>query len=334
MPGNTTDSYQLFSDVSKSNVEWLWYPYIPCGKITVLQGDPGCGKSTVMMDFIGRLTSGSLLLDGRLMAPMNVLYQCSEDGLADTVKPRLERMNADCTRVGYINEDLFGLTLDDEKIRTAMIDMDARLLVIDPFQAYIGDADLSNASGMRRILRRLNMWASANNCAVVLVGHLNKKSGSKELYRGLGSIDVVAAARSVIQVDRDEENDELRVVKHIKSSLAPKAKDLYFKIESNGRLGWIENRYSMESEPVEIIDEEIKRSKQELAVDYMKSILANGPVEATVVEQQLIECGISQRTIKTAKKTIGVVSRRIENKWFWNLPTANGKYPILQESDT
>ena len=75
MPGNTTDSYQLFSDVSKSNVEWLWYPYIPCGKITVLQGDPGCGKSTVMMDFIGRLTSGSLLLDGRLMAPMNVLYQ-------------------------------------------------------------------------------------------------------------------------------------------------------------------------------------------------------------------------------------------------------------------
>lgn len=333
MPGNSTDSYQLFSDISKSDVEWLWYPYIPCGKITVLQGDPGCGKSTVMMDLIGRLTSGSLLPDGKLMTPMNVLYQCSEDGLADTVKPRLERMNADCTRVGYINEELFGLTLDDEKIRTAMIDMNARLLVIDPFQAYIGDADLSNASGMRRILRRLNMWASANNCAVVLIGHLNKKSGSKELYRGLGSIDVVAAARSVIQVERDEENNELRIVRHIKSSLAPKAKDLYFRIELNGKLEWVENPYSTESEPIEL-EEEMKKGKQELAVDYMKSILAHGPVEATVVEQQLIEYGISQRTIKTAKKTIGVMSRRVENKWFWSLPTSNGKYPILQEIDT
>ena len=177
------------------------------------------------------------------------------------------------------------------------------------------------------------MWASANNCAVVLIGHLNKKSGSKELYRGLGSIDVVAAARSVIQVERDEENNELRIVRHIKSSLAPKAKDLYFRIELNGKLEWVENPYSTESEPIEL-EEEMKKGKQELAVDYMKSILAHGPVEATVVEQQLIEYGISQRTIKTAKKTIGVMSRRVENKWFWSLPTSNGKYPILQEIDT
>ena len=162
---NERNSYNLFSSVEKSNIEWLWYPYIPCAKITVLQGDPGGGKSSVMMDLIGRLTTGRKLMDGRSLNPINVLYQCSEDGLADTIKPRLEKAKADCNRVGYITEDIFGLTLDDEKIRTAIVDMTARLLVIDPYQAYIGDTDLSSARGIRRIMRRLSMWATAYNCA-------------------------------------------------------------------------------------------------------------------------------------------------------------------------
>lgn len=132
----------------------------------------------MMMDIIGKLTTSSKLPDGRMLAPMNAIYQCSEDGLADTIKPRLEKAGADCTHIGYISEDLFGLTLDDEKIRNAIVELNAKLLVIDPFQAYIGDTDLSSAIGMRKILSRLSMWASTTNCAVILVGHFNKKSSS------------------------------------------------------------------------------------------------------------------------------------------------------------
>lgn len=106
MPESPVESYSLFSNVSRLEVGWLWYPYIPCGKITILQGDPGCGKSTMIMDIIGKLTTGRQLPDGRMLAPMNVLYQCSEDGLSDTIKPRLEKAGADCKRVGYINEDI------------------------------------------------------------------------------------------------------------------------------------------------------------------------------------------------------------------------------------
>ena len=107
---NEMNSYSLFSSVEKSNIEWLWYPYIPCGKITILQGDPGGGKSTMIMDLIGRLTTGRKLLDGRTLKPVNVLYQNSEDGLADTIKPRLEQAKANCQRVGYITEDILGFS--------------------------------------------------------------------------------------------------------------------------------------------------------------------------------------------------------------------------------
>ena len=190
--------YSLYSDLTVNEVDWLWYPYIPCGKITLLQGDPGDGKSTRVMDLIGKLTTGKRLPDERIRKPMNVIYQCSEDSLNDTIKPRLLKAGADCNRVGYINEETSGLALDDEEIRSAIAAFHAKLLVLDPVQAYIGDTDLFSAVGIRRLMRRLNMWASIYDCAFLLVGHLTKKSNAKELYRGLGSIDLAAMARSVL----------------------------------------------------------------------------------------------------------------------------------------
>lgn len=329
---NEMNSYSLFSSVEKSNIEWLWYPYIPCGKITILQGDPGGGKSTMIMDLIGRLTTGRKLLDGRTLKPINVLYQNSEDGLADTIKPRLEQAKANCQRVGYITEDILGFSLDDERIRTAIVEMNARLLVIDPFQAYIGDTDLSNARGIRRILRRLSMWASAYNCAVVLVGHLNKKSSANELYRGLGSIDFIATARSVIQVDSNEDDEKLRTIKHIKSSLAPKGKEIEFEIDENGNINWNSTEDEVKrTQSLGFVTDDSHKTKQEIAVEMMKRILADGPVEATVVVKELSAVGMSDRTIKIAKKAIAVISRKSNGKWYWCLQTADGKYPEIME---
>ncbi len=330
MPESEENKYCWFSNVSKSDVDWLWYPFIPCGKITILQGDPGGGKSTLMLDLIGKLTTGRTLPDGRRLKPINVIYQCSEDGLADTIKPRLERAKADCNRVGYINEEINGFSLDDEIIRDTIIELNARLLVIDPIQAYVGDVDLSNASGMRKVLRRLSMWASATNCAIVLIGHLNKRSGSKELYRGLGSIDLVAAARSVIQVERDADNGEIGVIKHVKSSLASKGKDQTFFIDEQGFINWT-SETSVTT--VQSFFEEEPKSKQERAAKQIREILANGPVETVVVEGMLLEKGIGLRTINSAKRLIAVESQRKNKKWYWSLPTQDGKYPEITETE-
>ena len=193
----------LYSDVQATSVRWLWYPFIAVGKITLLQGDPGDGKSTMMMHLIAELSKGGTLPDGKIIGmPQRAIYQCSEDGISDTIKPRLEKCGADCRNVAFINEETYsGLTLDDERIRQAIIEFRPRLVVIDPIQAYLGsDSDLQIAGRARRLMQRLGMWASMYDCAIVLIGHLNKKEGTKGLYRSLGSIDVVAAARSVLQV--------------------------------------------------------------------------------------------------------------------------------------
>ena len=307
-----------YSDVQSTPVEWLWYPYIPLGKITLIQGDPGDGKSTMLMDLIARLTTGREMPDGKTLNKINVIYQCSEDGVSDTIKPRLEKAGADCSRVGYIREELSGLTLDDEEMRLAIIEMKASLLVIDPFQAYLGDADLSNAIGMRRIMRRLNIWATSYNCAIVLVGHLNKRSGSKEIYRGLGSIDLAASARSVIQIERNEEDGSCRMVKHIKSNLAQNGNNLSFWIESDGKVVWTP---AYQQSGSGLRGEVQKIGKVDKAIDIIASLLSQGPVEATVIEELANSESISWRTAKYAKDKIGAVSFKRGKKWYWKLPS-------------
>lgn len=151
--------------------------------------------------------------------------------------------------MAFINENDKLLTMDDCRIRDAIIELRAKLLVIDPIQAYIGnDGDLNNASKARKILQTLSHWAAAFGCAVVLVGHLNKRDNGKELYRSLGSIDVVASARSVLQVHRSEDDPNIRVLHHVKSSLAPRGKDAYFQIAEKGAVLWQDDCKDMVSD--------------------------------------------------------------------------------------
>ena len=178
----------LYSEVQSTDVRWLWYPFIAIGKITLLQGDPGDGKSTMMMNLIAELSTGGKTPDGcKIGAPQKVIYQCSEDGVSDTIKPRLERCGADCRKIAFINEEVYnGLTLDDERIRQAIIEFRPRLVVIDPIQAYLGsDSDLQIAGRARKLMRRLGMWAAGYDCAIVLIGHLNKKESSKGLQKAV-----------------------------------------------------------------------------------------------------------------------------------------------------
>ena len=201
---------KLYSGVTETAVDWLWYPFIPYGKLTLLQGDPGCGKSTLMMNLIAAASSGNCSPDGKkLKKPLHVIYQCSEDGISDTIKPRLLNAGADCNNVAFLDEETDWITLNDEKIRRAIADFNAKLLVIDPVQAYLGETDIASAAAMRKVLRQLAAWAAMYDCAVVLIGHLNKKQSSKDLYRGLGSIDLVAAARSVLHIERLPEDEDI-----------------------------------------------------------------------------------------------------------------------------
>ena len=161
MTGNTPLKLISMSEINAEEVQWLWYPYIPLGKLTIIQGDPGEGKTSFILAVIAALTRGDPLPECEQAAePMNVIYQTAEDGLADTIKPRLESAGADCTRVLVIDEGKRELTLCDARLEEAIRRTAAKLIVLDPLQAYLGsDVDMHRANEVRPVLKRLSMMA-------------------------------------------------------------------------------------------------------------------------------------------------------------------------------
>ena len=163
--------------------------------------------------------------------PVNVIYQTAEDGLADTVKPRLEAANADCSRISIIDESDKSVSMTDDRIEEAIKRENAKLCIFDPIQAYLGgDTDMNRANEAREMTKKLGSIAERTGCAIVLIGHMNKGSGAKAAYRGMGSIDFFAVARSVMLVGRIEGQSNLRAMIQIKNNLAafghPKAFEL------------------------------------------------------------------------------------------------------------
>ena len=310
-----------YSDIMQSRVQWLWFPYIAFGKLTVLQGNPGEGKSKVGIQIAATLSSGGFLPDGtRFSEPLKVIYQCAEDGLADTIKPRLVQSGANCNNVAFIDNDF--LKLDDEELRQSIEEYKAKLLIIDPFQAYLGSSDISSASGIRRILSRLSRWANLYDCAVLLIGHLNKNEGAKDLYRGLGSIDVTAAARSVLQLESSEEDPDVKVIKQVKNSLATKGKDVHFSITPEHGIQWIkaeEIEANQNQKETFVVD--TNRKKQEIVADSLKQMLSDGPQKTGDIYKYFLSRDVGERTLNTVKKDLKIESVRKDGQWYWVLNT-------------
>ena len=163
------------ADVETKKVEFLWYPYIPYGKLTIIQGDPGEGKTTAVLQIAALLTKGEKLPeDDQEREPVNVIYQTAEDGLADTVKPRLEAAGADCSKVLVIDESEQGLSMSDLRIEEAIKQTGAKLVILDPIQAYLGSGvDMHRANEIRPVMKHLGDIAEKYNCAIILSPYEN-----------------------------------------------------------------------------------------------------------------------------------------------------------------
>lgn len=308
-----------YDTVSAKAVEWLWYPYIPYGKITILQGDPGEGKSTMMIQIAALITNGNLMPDGSGEGiPGNVIYQAAEDGIEDTVKPRLEAAGADCRRIAFLeqsNEE--PIRLDDERLAQAIKRLQAKLLVIDPLQAYLGaDGDMKSNS-IRAVFGRLGKVAERTGCAVVLIGHMNKSSSTKGIYRGLGSIDIAAVARSILMVGRDRNNPNIRVLLQIKNNLAPEGRAFVFELNPKSGFSWIgQDDYEME----DLLLQKAKgESKLDKAKDYLKLLLSGSDLPCADIMEKMHTNGIGTRTVEQAKKDMGIISYKLGDKWYWKL---------------
>ena len=319
-PQEETVEIIRMSEVDTQTVEWLWEPYIPFGKVTIVQGNPGEGKTTFALRLAAACTNRKPFPHMAAHEPFNVIYQTAEDGLGDTIKPRLMEAEADLDRVLVIDESKQGLSLSDERIERAIRQTRARLIILDPIQAYVGEkTDMNKANEIRPMFRRLAEIAERTGCAVILIGHLNKAAGGQSAYRGLGSIDFRAAARSVLLIGRVKREPNVRVIVHDKSSLAPEGKPIAFCLDPERGFSWI-GEYDITADELLSGAGGNTATKTEQAEKLILDLLADGKELASEdIVKAAAEAGISERTVKNARRNLDT---RIEvirrgNQWYY-----------------
>ena len=309
-------------DIEIEEVEWLWQDFIPYRKITILQGDPGEGKTTALLQIIASLTTGREIISARddppTSNPVNVIYQTAEDGLGDTIKPRLVAAGADCSRVLVIDDSEKALTMSDDRLEEAIIATGAKLVVLDPVQAYLGAAvDMHRANEVRPIMNRIGVLAERYGCAFVLVGHMNKSSALKANYRGLGSIDFSAAARSVILCARVKDDPDVRVLVPQKASLAYEPTAVAFRLSKDYGFEWI-GEYDIT--PDELLSGSSRGKKSREATEFLKKKLADGMKASKELYDEAEAEGIRNKTLRNAMKELHTEAIKDGDRWYTALP--------------
>lgn len=251
---------RVAADVAPERVRWLWPGYIPLGKMTLLDGDPGVAKSTLALDLAARVSTGAPLPHTKdPIEPGGVVLLNAEDGFADTVIPRLIAAGADRSRVfsfdtvqrmddeGRVYADRPLIPNDVDALAEVVRRTKARLVIVDVLVAFLAaHVNTWRDGDVRRALAPLADMAEATECAILALRHLSKGSaGGPAVYRGGGSIGISGAARSVLMAGGDptDETGNRRVLAVAKSNLAASATSLSYGVINDpmwaaGRLVW------------------------------------------------------------------------------------------------
>ena len=325
------------ADVRPEAVRWLWPGRIALGKVTLIVGDPGLGKSFLSLDLTARVTLGSEWPDDPIShAPLGgAVLLNAEDDLADTVRPRLDAAGADVSRVvalaGVKSDDPndaqkpFSLERDLPALEQAILATpDCRLVVIDPISAYLGKIDSHNNSDIRGLLAPLAELAGRHRVAMVAVTHLNKSAAGKAMYRTMGSLAFVAAARAAWAVARDKADESRRLFLPLKNNLAADVSGMTYKI-IDGVVAWGPTPINIPADEALAIDlPNVRGSDREAAAEWLLEALADGPLDSNEVLKQGKENGFSEKTLRRAAKQVGVVCRKagFGGAWQWFPPTA------------
>lgn len=332
------------ADIEPEEISWLWHPYLPLGKLTLLEGDPGQGKTYLMLAVAAAVTKGYHLPDqrGRVASPHgqpgHVLYLTAEDGLADTIRPRAEKAEADLHKLSVVEGWTSGgdlepfsfaqLSLLGEVIR----DLQIKLVIIDPIQAFLGaNVDMHRANEVRPLMAQLGRLAALHHCCILCIRHITKGVG-KALYRGLGSIDFTAAARSVLVIAESLEDESKRVMAQAKNSLDAKGASIVFQIMDDGFRWCGTSKVSAD----ELLSQQPTKQQHQRssAKEWLRQTLKNRELAQQTIEEEARANGISWRTIERAKAELGVVAYKTQGRWYWKLPgSVDDAWDIRSDDD-
>ena len=335
----------LISEVETERVTWLWRGWLALGKLSVMDGDPGLGKSATTLDIAARVSTGRPFPDGTECetGAGGVVILSAEDGLADTIKPRLEAAGADTSRIsslgtvwegkgGSRHERTLSLPEDIPLIEREIRRVEAKLVIVDPLMAFLPKKiDAHRDQDVRRALAPFASMAERTGAALQVVRHLSKSEGTSPIYRGGGSIGIIGAARMGALVAKDPNDEERRVLAPTKNNLAVHPKSLLYGLEEadNGavRVIWAGESDYLASDLLQSVRVDRADARRE-AEDFLKTLLSDGPVPKATVEEEAKAANISPGTLRRAKTSLGMIAER-ENqvggergagRWVWKLP--------------
>lgn len=313
--------YIKYADVETKEIEWLWFPYLPKGMVSIVQGDPKNGKTFMLIDIISRITRGDYKpLSNDKFEIGNVIFQNSDDPIEYSLKKRFEQQNADTEKVFAIDENTKKLYFKDlSRLEKLIKEQKPVLIVIDPIQAYMGDGDSNSMVQVRNALAPLKTLAEEYNVAIVLVQHLKKGNETKAIYKGAGSIGFVGFARSMVMVVKDTENDE-RLFIHTTSNVAKEGNCLSYKITENG-LEWLEDKGEVNADE---LANQNTNTKLENAKNFILGCIASKKEISATELQQLCDIGsFSERTFNGARSYLNknnkIHSYKKNGKTYWSL---------------
>ena len=331
------------SDVRPRPVEWLWPGRLPAGKLVVVDGDPGDGKSTMLTDIAARLTIGAEFPDGhRPYGPRSVVLLSAEDAADDTIRPRLDAAGADPSRVvifdgvasiddhGNTTTRLPSIPADLDRLEEIVTDEGASLVIVDVLTAFLGSkVDGHRDQDIRSALMPLARMAERTGACIVCIRHLNKAGGSNPLYRGGGSIGIIGAARLGLLVGADPEDEERRILAVSKSNLAASPPALAYRLvdcpeHHCARVRW-EGATDHKAADLLVGRDQMDQDHRD-TTNVLSEILSDGPLWAKECFDRMAEAGFSKDQAKRAKAKLGVLTHKVgkpgdaESGWKWELP--------------
>jgi len=329
-PSGREPAITALADVQSEHVSWLWHPRIPIGKVTILVGDPGLGKTWLSLALAAAVSRGwPLPGDDAPREPRDVLFLTAEDGLADTIRPRLDALDACIARV----QALEGIRREDGRVgNVSLADLDILekalesvrpgLVIVDPVQAYLGaGTDMHRANEVRPLLQGLSALAERYGAAILAIGHLRKGGADRAIYRSLGSIDLAAAARSMLLVAADPDDERRRLVAHAKSNLEQAGETLAYRLDG-GRFFW---DGTSELGPEDLVRAPVAPAERprDAAAEWLALILAEGPKTVSQLKEEALASGTSWRTVERAKQSLRVQAEKsgFSGGWQWRLPS-------------
>jgi RecA-family ATPase len=329
------------ADVEPEQVSWLWHPYIAIGKLTILEGDPGLGKSWLTCAIACAVSRGRGLPNAEPFKAGNVLMLSAEDGLGDTLRPRLDAVGADVRRIFALNEPLTFDAAGLLRLEAAIIEHTPVLVIIDPLFAFTGGkVDIHRANECRAISAPLATIAERRGCAMLAVRHLGKsRGGGHALNAGIGSIDFTAAARSVLLVGRDPDEEQRRAVVQTKNNLAPHGEAIGYKLEDS-QFFWTGASDLTAERILAAASDEGERSTITEAEDFLRTALSSGGRDSKAIKDEAKQAGISEATLRRAKARLKVQAKKVGlpgshfQKWVWELSDSEGAQNCVEGAQT